>query len=138
LSSNEANKHRNYLFKSIFIQGLIGLSRSTLAPARIALDGVEKTRRYMREFDISGNKSSMRCREYYSILAEIRYIRVRYMRVLLYVYILIYQVHSRNKTRVSGSSVPVLGVKLKRGLYLPWLFFKIDLRSATAFMGSSR
>ena len=60
------------------------------------------------------------------------------MRVLLYVYILIYQVHSRNKTRVSGSSVPVLGVKLKRGLYLPWLFFKIDLRSATAFMGSSR
>ena len=41
------------------------------------------------------------------------------------------------KKTLSGSSIPVSGVKLERGYYLFWLFFKIDLCSATS-IGSSR
>jgi len=32
--------------------------------------------------------------------------------------------HCKNKTSVSGSSIPVLGMKLKRGEYAFWLYFK--------------
>jgi len=45
--------------------------------------------------------------------------------------------HSKRKhLAVLGSFIPVLGMKLKRGLYVFWSFFKIDLCSAT-WMGSS-
>ena len=35
--------------------------------------------------------------------------------------------HTKNETPVVGSSIPVFGVKLKRGLRVFWLFFKIGL-----------
>jgi len=44
---------------------------------------------------------------------------------------------SKNKTPVLGNSIPVLDVKLKRG-YVFWIFFKIDLCSATSFERSRR
>jgi len=47
-------------------------------------------------------------------------------------------VHSENKSPVSGSFTPVLGVKLKRDWYVFWLFFKIDLCSATLMKSSRR
>jgi len=37
-----------------------------------------------------------------------------------------------------GVPPSVLGVKLKRGLYVFWLFFKIDLCSATSMESSPR
>jgi len=46
--------------------------------------------------------------------------------------------HSKNKTSVSGSSIPVLGVNLKRGQYVFWLLFNIDLGSATSKESSRR
>jgi len=42
-------------------------------------------------------------------------------------------VYSKNKTPVSGSSIPVLGVNTETGVVLIWLFSKIDLCSATSF-----
>jgi len=47
-------------------------------------------------------------------------------------------VHSKNRTPVLGNAIPVLGVKLKRGWYVIWLFFKIDLCSAISFKRSRR
>jgi len=38
--------------------------------------------------------------------------------------------HSKNKTIVLGNVVPVLGMKLKRGCYVYWLFFEIGICSA--------
>jgi len=43
---------------------------------------------------------------------------------------------SKNVTPVSG--VPVLGMKLKRGLCVFWLFFKIGRSSAISFKRSQR
>jgi len=45
---------------------------------------------------------------------------------------------TQNKIPVSGSSIPVSGVKLKRGSYVYWLFFNIDLRSARSMESSRR
>ena len=50
----------------------------------------------------------------------------------------IHRVHSKNKTLVSESSVSVLDVRPKRGLYVFWLFFKIDLCSAKSMESSRR
>jgi len=49
------------------------------------------------------------------------------------------EVHSKNKNPAFGKriGIPVLGVKPKRGWDEFWLFFKIDLCSATS-MESSR
>ena len=41
--------------------------------------------------------------------------------------------HSKNETHVLRNAILVLDVKPKRGLYVFWLFFKIDLCSATSF-----
>ena len=46
--------------------------------------------------------------------------------------------HNKNKTPVSGSSIPVLGVKLKRRWWVFGLFYKIDLCSATSMESSRR
>jgi len=46
--------------------------------------------------------------------------------------------YSKNKSPVSGNAIPVLGVKPKRGWYVFWLFFKIDLCSAISFIRSRR
>jgi len=46
------------------------------------------------------------------------------------VYIL--KIQSKNKTPVLGSSIPVLGVKVKQGLYVFWLFLRIGPCSATS------
>jgi len=43
-----------------------------------------------------------------------------------------------SKTPVLGNAIPVLGVKLKRGWYVFWLFFMIDPCSATSFKRSRR
>ena len=45
---------------------------------------------------------------------------------------------SKNETPVLGSSTPVLGVKLKRGWHVVWLFFKKGLCSAISFKRSRR
>ena len=42
------------------------------------------------------------------------------------------------KHPVLGNAIPVLGVKLKRGLYVLWSFFKIALCSAISFKRSRR
>jgi len=46
--------------------------------------------------------------------------------------------HSKNKTPVLGNAIPVLGLKIKRGWYVIWLFFKIDLCSAMSYRRSRR
>jgi len=46
--------------------------------------------------------------------------------------------HSENKTFVSGSSTPVLGVKPKRRHFVFRLFFNVDLCSATSMENSRR
>jgi len=49
-----------------------------------------------------------------------------------------YGSRNKNETPVLGSSVPVLGVKLKRGNFVFWLFFKTGLCSAISFKRSRR
>ena len=44
-----------------------------------------------------------------------------------------YFIHSKSKTPVLGNTIPVLGVKLKRGCYVFWLFSKIALCSVISF-----
>jgi len=46
--------------------------------------------------------------------------------------------HIRIKTPVLGNVIPILGEKLKWGYYVFWLFFKIDMCSATPFKRSRR
>jgi len=46
--------------------------------------------------------------------------------------------HSKKETPVLGSSVPVLGMKLKRGWQVFWSFLKIDRCSATSMESSRR
>jgi len=46
--------------------------------------------------------------------------------------------HSKIKTPVLGNAIPVLGVKLKRGQYVFWSFFKVDLFSHINGISSRR
>jgi len=46
--------------------------------------------------------------------------------------------HRKNKTPVLGNAMLVFGVKLKRGWYVIWLFFKIGRCSAISFERSRR
>jgi len=48
------------------------------------------------------------------------------------------ETHSKNKTPVLGSAIPVLGVKPKRGCHVYCTFFKIGLCSATSCKRSRR
>jgi len=48
------------------------------------------------------------------------------------------RLHSKNETLVLAKAIPDLGIKLKRGFYVFWLFFQIGMCSPISFKRSRR